>query len=799
MLKNYFKIAFRNLIKNKVYSFINISGLAVGMAATLMIGLWVADELNFNNHFKNKATIAQVFQNLTINGEIQTMNAIPRPLEFALRQDYADNFKHVIMSSWEQPRYLKFGDTNIYTTGNAMQEGAPDMLGLEIIQGIKNGLKEKNVIMLSQSSAKSLFGNNTAVGNIIKVNNEYDLLITAVYKDIPSNNSFSELEYIIPWKYYITTEDWLERSKDVWDNNSFQLYVQINDNMTMDEVTSKIMDVKKKAAPDLVQLNPEMFLLPMNDWYLRSDFENGMQSGGRIENVWLFGIIGLFILLLACINFINLSTARSEKRATEVGIRKSIGSQRGQLIVQFLSESFLIVVLSFVFAIGIVLLFLNGFNALASKTIVFPWGNLQFWFISILFIVITSFLAGSYPALYLSSFNPVTVLKGTFKAGRYASLPRKVLVVAQFTISVALIIGTLVVMNQIQFSKDRPVGYDKEGLIQIPVMSNEFLGKSDVMKTQFIASGGAINMTTMSSPTTDVWSNRSGFTWEGKPVGFQEDMAYTGTSYDFVETLGLKLTAGRGFSKEFASDSTAVILNEAAIKYMGIKNPIGKYIRDTDTEDPSPPLKIIGVIQNMIMQSPYSPVKQAMYVFDTEDNVAFYDLRLNPAKSTSENLAIIEAVFKKNFPNTPFDYQFVDEEYGKKFASEERIASLARVFTVLAIFISCLGLFGLASFVAEQRTKEIGVRKVLGASISQLWLLLSKDFITLVVIALVIASPLAYYIMGQWLQKFSYRTSVGWKVFAIACFGALIITLITVSFQAIKAATSNPVKSLRTE
>lgn len=799
MLKNYFKIAFRNLIKNKVYSFINISGLAVGMAATLMIGLWVADELDFNNHFENKTTIAQVFQNQTINGDIQTINAIPRPLEFALRQDYADNFKHIIMSSWEQPRYLKFGETNIYTTGNAMQEGAPHMLGLEIIEGIKNGLQEKNVIMLSQSSAKSLFGSNTAVGKIIKVNNEDDLLVTAVYKDIPSNNSFSDLEYIIPWKHYITTEDWLERAKDDWDNSSFQLYVQINDNTTMQDVTSKIIDVKKKGAPTVAQLKPEMFLLPMNDWYLRSDFENGAQSGGRIENVWLFGIIGVFILLLACINFINLSTARSEKRATEVGIRKSIGSQRGQLIVQFLSESFLIVVLSFVFSIGIVLLFLNGFNTLASKTIVFPWGNFQFWFISILFIVITSFLAGSYPALYLSSFNPVTVLKGTFKAGRYASLPRKILVVAQFTISVALIIGTLVVMNQIQFSKDRPVGYDKEGLIQIPVLSNEFFGKSDVMKTQFLASGGAINMTTMSSPTTDVWSNRSGFTWEGKPAGFQEDLAYTGASYDFVETLGLKLTAGRGFSKEFPSDSTAVILNQAAINYMGIKNPIGKYIRDTDTEDPSPPLKIIGVIEDMVVQSPYNPVKQAMYVFDSEGNGAFYNLRLNPAKSTSENLALIESVFKKNFPNTPFDYQFIDEEYGKKFASEERIASLASVFTVLAIFISCLGLFGLASFVAEQRTKEIGVRKVLGASISQLWLLLSKDFITLVIISLLIASPLAYLIMGQWLQKFSYRTSVGWDVFAIACFGALIITLITVSFQAIKAATSNPVKSLRTE
>jgi len=801
MLKNYFKIAFRNLIKNKVYSFINISGLAVGMAATIMIGLWIADELSYDNHFKNKSTIAQVFQHQSSNGDIGTGPAIPRPLEFALRQDHADNFKHIIMASWEQPRYLKYGETNIYTLGNAMQEGGPEMLDLKIIEGIREGLKEKNSIMLSETLAKTLFGADTAVGKIIKVNNLDDLIVTAVYKDIPDNNSFSEMDYLLPWKYYVTTQPWLEGAKDSWGNNSFQLFVQINENTTMEAVTSKIIDVKKKASPDHIEFNPQIFLFPMQDWYLRGDFENGVQSGGRIENAWLFGVIGFFILLLACINFVNLSTARSEKRATEVGIRKSIGSKRGQLVFQFLSESFLIVVLSFVFALGIVLLFLNGFNNLASKAIVFPWTNIQFWLVALVFIVVTAFLAGSYPALYLSSFNPVTVLKGTFRAGRYSALPRKILVVMQFTVSIALIIGTLVVMNQIQFSKDRPVGYDKEGLIQIPVMSNEFIGKAEVMRAQFIASGGALEMATTSSPTTNVWSNRSGYNWDGKPEGFQEDLAYTDVSYEFVETLGAKIIEGRGFSRDFPTDSLGVILNKTAVAYMGIKDPIGKYMRDSDPdiENQNPPLKIIGVIDDIIMQSPYSPVKQSMYVFDNGGNVSFYNLRLNPEKSTSENLELIESVFKKNFPNTPFDFQFIDDEYGAKFRSEERVASLASVFTALAIFISCLGLFGLASFVAEQRTKEIGVRKVLGASISQLWLLLSKDFITLVVIALLIASPLAYYVMGQWLQKFSYRTSVGWDVFAIACFGAVIITLITVSFKAIKAATSNPVKSLRTE
>ncbi|WP_142783834.1 ABC transporter permease [Changchengzhania lutea] len=799
MFKNYLKVAFRNLIKNKVYSLINISGLAIGMAATIMIGLWIHDELSYNNHFENKAHVAQILQHQTINDETGTGPAIPRPLEFALRESYNDNFKHIIMSSWTQPRYLGYGEINLNREGNFMQEGATDMLSLNILEGKKNGLKEKNSIMLSQSTGQALFNSENPLGKTIKVNNEFDMVVTAVYEDIPENSSFKDTHYLMPWKQYITAQEWITNAVDSWGNNSFQMFVQINENTTMDVVTAKIKDVKKNLATDEAQFNPQIFLLPMKDWYLRSNFENGIQTGGRIENVWLFGIIGLFVLLLACINFVNLSTARSEKRATEVGIRKSIGSHRGQLIFQFLSESFLIVVLSYVFALALVLLFLNGFNNLANKDIIFPWANLSFWGVSLIFILITSFLAGSYPALYLSSFNPVTVLKGTFKAGRFAALPRKILVVTQFTVSIALIIGTLVVMNQIQFSKDRPVGYTKEGLIQIPVMSTEFVGKNDIMRNQFIASGGALEMAGMSSPTTNVWSNRSGYTWDEKPEGFQEDLAYTSVTYEFVGTLDLKLKAGRGFSREFATDSNAVILNETAVKYMGITDPIGKYIRDSDTEDPFTPLQIVGVIEDMVVQSPYSPVKQAMYVFEKYGNIAYYNLRLNPQNSVSKNLELIENTFKTNFPNLPFDYQFVDEEYGQKFRSEERIASLSKVFTGLAIFISCLGLFGLAAFVAEQRTKEIGVRKILGASVSQLWMILSKDFITLVVISLVIASPIAYYIMSQWLQKFSYRTDISWTVFFIACSGALIITLVTVSFQSVKAATSNPVDSLRTE
>jgi ABC-type antimicrobial peptide transport system permease subunit len=801
MFKNYIKIAWRNLLKNKVYSLINISGLAIGMTATILIALWINDELSYNDYFKNKATIAQVLQHESSNGNVDTGNAIPRALEFAMRKDYSDNFKHIVMSSWNQPRYLRYGDVNLNFQGNFMQEGAPEMLNLEIISGVRDGLKELKSIMISESTAKTLFKDENPIGKSLKVNNEHDLIVTAVYKDLPETTEFNQLHFLAPWKFYVSASRWIQNAKTSWGNNSFQMYVEINENTTMQAVTDKILKIKQDNAPDEVEFNPLMFLHPMKDWHLRSNFENGVQTGGRIENVWLFGIIGVFVLLLACINFVNLSTARSEKRAIEVGIRKSIGSKRGQLISQFLSESFLIVLMSFVLSLGLVLLFLNGFNDMASKSIEFPWTSIGFWGASFVFIAMTSFLAGSYPALYLSSFNPVSVLKGTFKVGRYAALPRKVLVVTQFTVSVALIIGTMVVMNQIDHAKNRPVGYNKEGLIQIPVMSSEFAGKADYMRTQFKESGAVLEMATMSSPTTNVWSNRSGYNWEGKPVGFQEEFAHTSVSYEFVETLGLKVIEGRGFSRDFPSDTTAVIFNKTAIEYMGIQDPIGKLITDSDVDDPSPfpPMKIVGVIDDMIMQSPYTPVKQSMYVFDRYGNESYYNLRLNPEKSTSESLAMVEQVFKRNFPNLPFDYQFVDEQYGQKFRSEERIANLSKVFTLLAIFISCLGLFGLASFVAEQRTKEIGVRKTLGASVSQLWMLLSKDFVKLVVISLVIGSPIAYLLMSQWLQKFPYRTDISWTVFGIACSGALLITLVTVSFQAIRSATSNPVESLRTE
>ena len=679
-----------------------------------------------------------------------------------------------------------------------MQREAPNMLELKIIKGEKDGLRELNSVMLSESVANALFGDEEPIGKTVEVNNQYDAMVSAVYEDIPFNNSFNDAQFLMPWDKLLTRQGWMRDAVDNWGNNSFQMFVQIADNTTMEKVTETIVNVKKNLNEDTAEFNPQLFLFPMKDWYLRNNFVNGKQVGGRIKYVWLFGIIGAFVLLLACINFMNLSTARSEKRGKEVGIRKAIGSQRGQLIYQFLSESFLVVVFAFFIALLIVLLSLNGFNELSRKEISFPWDNGLFWLISLGFILFTSILAGSYPALYLSSFKPVDVLKGTFKVGKYAGLPRKILVVVQFTVSVAFIIGTVIVMQQINHAKNRPLGYDKEGLVQIPTFSEDFAGKYELMRSEFLNSNAVVEMSASSSPTTQIWSNRGGFEWEGKPEGFQEDLAWTEVTPEYAQSLNLKIVEGRDFSREFASDSNAMLINQTAKKYMGFTDPIGKFLKDDDEEDPNPPLKIIGVVEDMITQSPYEPVKQGVYVF-AKDGSSYYNLRLNPKQSASQNLAVIERVFKEHFPDLPFEYDFVDAEYGEKFASEERIGTLSGIFTALAILISCLGLFGLTSFVAEQRTKEIGVRKVLGATVFNVWNMLSKDFLKLVTISCFIAIPISYYIMNGWLQDYPYRVILEWWIFVLAVVGAMGVTVLTVSFQAIKAAKANPIKSLRTE
>jgi putative ABC transport system permease protein len=797
MIKNYFKIAWRNLFKSKSSSFINIAGLAIGMAVAMLIGFWIYDELSFNHYHKNYRQIARVMQKQTSNGQVYTGRALPFPLGEELKAKHGSDFKYIVMSSWQGGHILSIGEQKVSQEGAYMDVDAAKLLALKMLKGTNEGLKDMNSILLSASAAKAVFGNAEPINQVIKIDNRQDVKVTGIYEDLPYNDEFRNLKFIAPWQLYVATESWIKNSMDQWGNNSFQTFAQIADNADFTSVNKRIINTKLDKVPaEDKKYNSLIFLHPMEDWHLRSHWENGVNTGGLIDYVWLFLMIGVFVLLLACINFMNLSTARSEKRAKEVGIRKAIGSVRGQLIGQFFIESLLVVAFAFLFSLIIVQLILPWFNDMANKKMSVLWFNPLFWLFGIGFALFTGIIAGSYPALYLSSFKPVKVLKGTFKAGRFAAIPRKVLVVLQFTVSVTLIIGTIIVYRQIQFSKDRPVGYDRNALMMVEMKTPEFENKLDVLRKELTDNSAITEIAESSSPVTGVWSNNGGISWPGKDPNQDADFATIWVSHDFGKTVGWQFVQGRDLSKDFATDSASLVVNEAAVKFMNIKNPLGTMVKWGDDEH-ARNYTIVGVIKDMLMESPYEPVKQAFYLLGKNPN--WLNLKLNPNKSAAESISKVEAAFKKYVPSAPFDYKFADDEYAKKFSDEERIGKLAGFFTMLAVLISCLGLFGLASFVAAQRTKEIGVRKVLGASVINVWQLLSKDFVWLVLISCVVAGPLAWYFLHSWLQKYTYRTAISWWVFAAAFGGALIITLLTVSFQSIKAALMNPTKSLRSE
>ena len=802
MIKNYLKIAWRNLLKNKAHTFINVAGLSIGMAVAMLIGLWIWDELSYEKYFKNYNNLVQVMQHQTFNGNIGTQTAMPMPLGWKLRQDYMGankDFKYVVLSSWTGGHVLSHGDKKLTQTGNYMQAEAPDMLTLNMLKGTRKALNDPSSIILSQTSAKALFGDADPMNQMVKIDATWTVKVAGVYEDIPNNSDFRELTFIAPWDLYMTTEPWLKKyALNNWGNNSFQIFAQLNPNSSPEKTSARIKELKMKALAvtnDKVSLSfkAAIFLHPMKKWHLYSEFKNGVITGGRIEFVWMFGIIGVFVLLLACINFMNLSTARSEKRAKEVGIRKTLGSLRTQLISQFFSESLLVSAFAFVLSIVIVMLILPWFNQVADKKMGILWSSPLFWIIGISFSIFTGIIAGSYPAFYLSSFQPVKVLKGTFKAGRLAALPRQILVVVQFAVSVTLIIGTIIVFKQVQYTKNRPVGYDRNGLIQVS-MANETIHKHfTALRNDLLQSGTITEISESQSPITAVYSNNSGLTWQGKDPALQDDFATINVTPEYGKTAGWTLVSGRDFSKSFLSDSSAMILNEASVKFMNFKDPLGQIVKWHGQD-----FKVIGVVKDMIMSSPYDPVKPSIFSLESGGG-NFANIRLSPTVNTKDALKRIESAFKQYDPDSPFDYKFTDEEYAKKFANEERIGKLAGFFTLLAIFISCMGLFGMASFMAEQRTKEIGVRKVLGASIFGLWKLMSKDFVLLVVISLFVAIPVAYYFMSGWIKNYKYQTDLSWWIFGATAIGAIGITLLTVSYQSIKAAMANPVKSLRSE
>jgi putative ABC transport system permease protein len=792
MIRNYFKTIWRDLTNHKVSGLVNITGLAAGMAVALLIGLWIWDELSFDRYHEHYSQLAQVMDNQTVNGEISTGGAIEIPLAAELRNRYADQFKRVALVFPNFIHTVAAGDKRISASGIWAEADLPEMLTLKMINGKRDVLKDPSSVLISQSLATALFGSADPGSAVLRLDNMVEVRVAGVYEDFPQNTSFYGTKLILPWKKALTVLPWLKDMLTKWDTRYWWLYVEMNPSADMNRAGDRIRNIVKTEVKGH---NEEIFLHPMSQWHLYSEFRNGAVAGGRIRLVWLFGIIGLSVLLLACINFMNLATARSAKRAREVGIRKTLGSMRAQLVWQFLGGSLLMTFIALLLAMALVLGALPFFNRLAEKQIHIPVEQPVFWLLILGFTVFTGLVSGIYPAFYLSAFRPVTVLKGNFVTGRLASLPRKLLIVLQFTVSLMLIIGVLVIYRQLEYARGRSVGYNRDGLMNVTVSTADLYGAPyDALRNGLLAAGAVADMAKSSTHTTETPYSDADFNWAGKAPNNAVLLGVVGVTHDFGNTIGWKIKEGRDFSRDFATDTGAVILNEAAEKLAGLEHPVGQTIRWNGKEH-----RIIGVIQDMVMESPYLPVMPAVFMLDYQSATNVLLVRIKPNTPVRAALVKIEQVFKKFDPAGAFDFRFTDEEYAKKFSNEERIGRLAMVFAVLAVFISCLGLYGLASFTAEQRTKEIGVRKVLGASVFSLWWLLLRYFIRLVIISFLIASPAIYYFMHRWLEDYPYRTEIPWWIFALSGSGILLVTLLTVSYQSVTASLTNPVDTLRAQ
>lgn len=786
MINNFFKIAWRNLLRKKGFSFLNISGLAIGIAAASLIIIWLLNEVSFDRFHANTDRIYNVYNAFKNEGKINSWNTTPMVMAKAIQQDYPE-VESVVRDHWPQQLLFTNGEKKLKVSGNCVDSGFLNMFSFPLIKGSPNTVLNNNYsVVITESLAKKLFGDEEPVGKTVMIDNKDNFTVTGVLKNLPNNTSF-DFEYLIPWSY-MRGRGWTD---EFWSNNSTNTYVMLKKEASLASIAPKIKTLRSKYDEESPKM--ETFLYPLSRSYLYGRFDNGKESGGRIETIRLFAIIAAFIILIACINFMNLSTARSEKRAKEVGIRKVVGAEKKSLIGQFLAESILISFIAGLFALAIILIALPYFGDLVQKKLSLSFSDYRFWLAGIAVILFTGLLAGSYPALYLSSFKPVAVLKGSFKKVHALVTPRKVLVVLQFTFAIMLIIGTIIVRQQLQNAQDRQTGYSKDNLVY-SFLEGDIEKNYPIIKNELLGSGIAESVTKTSAPITEGWSNSWGFEWKGKDPNNKTVLDRYCADDDICKTTGLQIVQGRDIDLDkYITDSTAIILNESAVKHMKFANPIGETIKDNDIE-----WHVVGVVKDFILKSPYRPV-EPMVIEGAKGWFSVMQIKFSQTKTTAQNLAAAEKIFKKYNPNYPFEYTFVEEAYGKKFEDEKRTGKLAGLFAFLTIVISCLGLFGLASYMAENRVKEIGVRKVLGASVFGITKLLSKDFLTLVIISFVIAAPLSYWSMSKWLQDYPYRVSIQWWVFVLAAALAMLIALLTVSYQAIKAAVANPVKSLRTE
>ena len=783
MFKNHIKIAFRNLWKNKGYSSLNIIGLAIGITCASLIFLWVENEFNYNSSIPEKDLVYYVPTNQMYEGEWGTFYSSPGPLAADLKEEIPEVVKAGRL--WTSNFLFNVGDNTIKSSGEYADYDMIDIFGLSFIEGTKEtAFNNPNSIIITQETAANLFGKNTQVlGKNVLVNNSENFIVTGVIKDLPDNTSFS-FNWLVPFDNFINDNPWAKG----YGNNFADTFVKLApgvDVVSVDEKVRKILPSKKEEN------DTEAFLHSSQDWHLRSEFKNGKVDGGEIKFVQLFIIIAIIILVIACINFMNLATARSEKRANEVGVRKALGSEKKTLTYQFIIEAVITAALSSFISILLIILMLPKFNMLVEKQLTL--GSNQplhlLFFISI--TLLCGVFAGLYPAFYLSSFKPVEVLKGIRTKKSSAIFIRKGLVITQFSVSIIFIISTIIVYQQIEHVKNRELGFEKENLIEIPVNGN-MISSFPPIQQDLISSGMFSHVALNSSKIFSAGYNGSGLNWQGGINTEDILIRFRWITSDFLNTAGMEIVEGRNFSKNLAKDSTNILVTQSFARLMGDDSPIGKVVHREQA------YTVVGVVKDYLYGDMYGASKPLIF-FSGKEDARFLYVKKKAGVSNESALAKLERVVNTYNPAFPFEYTFVEDSFDSRFRSETLIGDLTKVFALLAIFISCLGLFGLAAYTAEQRKKEIGIRKVLGASVDNLAKLLSSEFLKLVIISCIIAFPIAWFVMEQWLQDYAYRIEIHWWVFIAAGIAAICIAIITVSTQAIKAAIANPIKSLRAE
>jgi putative ABC transport system permease protein len=788
MFRNYFTIAWRNLTRNKGFSIINILGLAIGMASALLILLWVQNELSIDRSYPNASRLYLLFNHGDVGGQDWAWNQTPKSIAPVLRKDYPAIED---AARYTDNRFLvTVGDTRLNSYGAFADSGFIQMFGFPLLQGDPaRALTGTYDIVLTEQMAKRLFGNADPMGRTVRLDSNADFTVTGVLKDLPATTSF-HFNYLVSW-LYMTHLGWNDDQN--WGDNSIYTYVLLRPGVPEASFNTQVENVTRRHS----RVTAKVFGEPMSRLHLYGTVKNGKLIADKLATVRLFSLIAAVILLIACINFMNLSTARSEKRAREVGIRKVVGAFRKSLIAQFIGESTVIAAFAFIIAIFLARISLPAFNQLVREELTIDFQSPGFWLFSAGFICFTGLLAGSYPAFYLSSFRPVKVLKGGFRQAGALVNTRKALVILQFSFAIILIICTAIIQQQIHYGMNRDAGYNRDQLLIVPT-DGQAGDHFDAIRQELLSSGAAVAVTHSPGPITRHWSDASGYHWPGSTTADMEtDFLTFAAKSDFVKTMGITLLAGRDIDiDQYKSDSTAMLVNETAARMMHMQNPLGQLVSQGNSQ----PFHIVGVIKDFILESPFTKQIAPMMIRGplwADFNVAH--IRLDPAKGASADLALTEKIFRKYNPAYPFEYHFVDEAYDEKFKDEQQIDKLSALFTSLTIFISCLGLFALAAYTAENRIREIGVRKVLGASVTGITALLAKDFIGLVLIAFLIAAPVAWLLMNKWLLNYGYHITIGWEIFAASGLLAMFIATITVSYQSIKAAIANPVKSLRTE